>query len=271
MSGLRGRRMPAAHETAATAAADASAFIRHVRLAGRARGLVKALGGFNKKHHSLPDAVNAATTAFLGKLCAEELAEECEAFFQKTRAALGYKRRELSLDVASPSAVLSARDFTLEWDYTLDESAPDEWVLTRTLHGLRGADVARAAAFDALFAGMFERIVFGLKKGASVESVIDAVEGLDEDESGDEATGGAVCGAGRGVVCRAARLKVDYPSDCRCCTLRVEGVTAEVEFDGGELAMVFPRAGSPAELIDAFAEVRRVFVLSKSRALAGLL
>jgi hypothetical protein len=255
--------MPASHETAATAAADASAFIRHVRLAGRTRGLVKALGGFNKKHHSLPDAVNAATTAFLGKLCAEELAEECEAFFQKTRAALGYKRRELSLDVASPSAVLSARDFTLEWDYTLDEGAPDEWVLTRTLHGLRGADVARAAAFDALFAGMFERIVFGLKKGASVESVIDAVEGLDEDESGGAATGGAVCGA--------ARLKVDYPSDCRCCTLRVEGVTAEVEFDGGELAMVFPRAGSPAELIDAFAGVRRVFVLSKSRTLAGLL
>ncbi|OAM89528.1 hypothetical protein AW736_12670 [Termitidicoccus mucosus] len=252
--------MPASHETAA---ADASAFIRHVRLAGRTRGLVKALGGFNKKHHSLPDAVNAATTAFLGKLCAEELAEECEAFFQKTRAALGYKRRELSLDVASPSAVLTARDFTLEWDYTLDEDAPDEWVLTRTLHGLRGADVARAAAFDALFAGMFERIVFGLKKGASVESVIDAVEGLGEDESGDEATGGAVCGT--------ARLKVDYPSDCRCCTLRVEGVTAEVEFDGGELAMVFPRAGSPSELIDAFAEVRRVFVLSKSRALAGLL
>ncbi|MDR0352464.1 MAG: hypothetical protein LBI02_03610, partial [Opitutaceae bacterium] len=185
----------------------------------------------------------------------------------------------LSLDVASPSAVLSARDFTLEWDYSLDEGAPDEWVLTRTLRGLRGADVARTAAFDALFAGMFERIVFGLKKGASVESVIDAVEGLDEDESGvegesgdeesgDEATGGAVCG---GAVCEAARLSVDYPSDCRCCTLRVEGVTAEVEFDGGELAMVFPRAGSPVELIDAFAEVRRVFVLSKNRALAGLL
>lgn len=263
--------MSASRETAA--AADAAAFIRHVRLAGRTRGLVKALGGFNKKHHSPPDAVNAATTAFLGKLCAEELAEECEAFFQKTRAALGYKRRELSLDVASPSAVLTARDFTLEWDYTLDEDAPDEWMLTRTLHGLRGADVARAAAFDALFAGMFERIVFGLKKGAPVESVIDAVEGLDEDESGGAASGGAASGgmASGGAGCGAARLKVDYPSDCRCCTLRVEGVTAEVEFDGGELAVVFPRAGSPSELIDAFAEVRRVFVLSKSRALAGLL
>jgi hypothetical protein len=248
--------MSASHETAA---AGAAAFIQHVRLAGRSRGLVRALGGFNKKHHTLPDAVNAATTAFLGKLCADELAGECEAFFQKTRAALGYKRREISLDVASPSAVLAARDFTLEWDYALDEAGPGEWLLTRTLHSLRAAEVARTAEFDALFAGMFERIVFGLKKGASVESVIDAVEGLDEAGAGDETAGGA------------ARLTVDYPSDCRCCTLRVEGVAAEVEFDGGELAMVFPRAGSPSELIDAFAEVRRAFALTKNRALAGLL
>ncbi len=244
--------MPASHETAA---ANASAFIQHVRLAGQTRGLVRTLGGFDKKRHTLPDAVNAATTAFLGKLCADGLAEECEAFFQKTRAALGYKRRELSLDVASPAAVLTSRDFTLEWDYALDEDAPGEWVLTRTLHSLRAPDLARTPAFDTLFAGLFERIVFGLKKGAPVESVIDAVEALDED------------GPGGGT----ARLTVDYPSDCRCCTLRVEGVAAEVAFDGGGLAMVFPRAGSPAELIAAFAEVRRAFALARDPVLAGLL
>jgi hypothetical protein len=42
---------------------------------GRGGGAVKQLAGFKKSHHSVPDAANATTNAFLGKLCAGELAE----------------------------------------------------------------------------------------------------------------------------------------------------------------------------------------------------
>ena len=55
---------------------DPRSFISGVSLVGRGSGLVKTLGGFRKAHHTVPDAVNAATTAFLGKLCAGDLAEE---------------------------------------------------------------------------------------------------------------------------------------------------------------------------------------------------
>ena len=79
-------------------------------MVGRGGGLVKTLGGFRKAHHTVPDAVNAATNAFLGKLCAGDLAEEGEKFFQATKAALGYKRAQLTLEVASPTAVLTAKD-----------------------------------------------------------------------------------------------------------------------------------------------------------------
>jgi hypothetical protein len=75
----------------------------------RGGGPVKTLGGFRKAHHTVPDAVNAATNAFLGKLCADDLAEEGEKFFQATKAALGYKRAQLTLEVASPTAVLTAK------------------------------------------------------------------------------------------------------------------------------------------------------------------
>ena len=230
-------------------APNESAFVQHVRFVGRADGLVKALRGFKKSHHTVPDAVNAATSAFLAKLSADELAEEAEKFFQQARLIFGYKRKELTLDLTSPNAVLAAKDFTLELTYALDESDAASFLLTRSLYGLRSVDFAATNECETLFAGQFSELAFVLTKGAPVEGVIDAVEGLARDDA----------------------LKVEYPSDCSYCILAVADVSATVRFDGSELAMVFPRSGSPRELLEAFIAVRAAFALTKEPALSGLL
>ena len=228
---------------------DLRKFVSRVRLVGDAGGgAVKALAAFRKGQHTVPDAVTPATQAFFARLMEDPLGEEAEAWFQRARAELGYKRKELTLEVTSPAAVLTAKDFTFELDYTLCEKDPTRYEGRRTLHDLQPGRLG-APAFEALFAAQFSEIAFDLKKGVSVEAVIDAVEDLD--------------GAGG--------LHVDYPSDYRECTLRVEGIDAEVVCDGGSLAMVFPGAGAPMELVDAFMAVRRAFALSKRSALAGLL
>lgn len=232
-------------------ASDQSAFVQHVRFVGRSGGFVKTLRGFKKSHHTVPDAVNAATSAFLAKLCADELAEEAEKFFQHARATFGYKRKEITLEVTSPNAVLAAKDFTFELTYALDESDPASYAVMRSLHGLRSMDFAATAECETVFAQQFTELAFVLTKGAPVEAVIDAVEGLES--SGDDV------------------LKVEYPSDCSDCTLAVAGVSATVRFDGSELAMVFPRSGSPQELLEAFVAVRDAFALSKKSVLAALL
>lgn len=229
--------------------AAANTFVSRVCLIGRSEGLVKTLAGFKKQHHTVPDAVNAATEGFLAKLCAAELAAEAEQFFQRAKAAFGYKRTELALDVSSPTAVLTARDFTLEIAYGLQVADPASYAVTRTLHSLGETAGAAHPELNALFAGQFTGIGFGLVKGVRVEAVIDAVE---------------ACGREHG-------LAVNYPSDCRHCVIAVEGVAAEVVCDGATLEMRFPRAGSPAELVEAFAAVRSAFALSKDRVLAGLL
>lgn len=230
-------------------ASASNPFVSRISLVGRSSGAVKNLAGFKKQHHTVPDAVNAATSAFLGKLCASELTEEAEALFQRAKAAFGYKRTELALEVTSPAAVLTARDFTLELAYALEKADPAAYEVTRTLHSLRDGELVQQSEFNTLFAGMFTGIVFGLAKGVKVEAVIDAVE----------ARGGE------------GGLTVNYPSDCRDCTLLVEGVSAEVVCDGATLEMRFPRAGAPAELVDAFVAVRSAFALTKNRVLAGLL
>ena len=224
-------------------------FVTQISLVGRGRGLVKTLAGFRKQHHTVPDSINAATTAFLGKLCAGELATESEQFYQRTKSALGYKRTDLALEVTSPTAVLTAKDFTLEIAYALEKDDPASYGVVRTLHSLRQGELVDRPEFDALFAATFSGIVFALAKSVRVEAVIDAVEA------------------------RAGRdgLTVTYPSDCRHCALAVDGVGAEVTCDGATLEMRFPRPGSPRELIIAFAAVRSAFVLTKDKVLTGLL
>ncbi len=233
----------------ADAGNDLKKYISRVRLVGSAgSGAVKSLGGFKKGRHAVPDAVTPATQAFFARLIEAELSEEAEGWFQRARAGLGTKRKELTLEVMSPTAVLTAKDFTFEIAYELEAKDAGSYGGTRTLQEL-GPGRLGAPAFEELFAGQFSELAFDLKKGVRVEAVIDAVEELD--------------GAGG--------LTVVYPSDCSSCTLRVDEVEAEVVCDGVSLAMVFPRAGAPMELIEAFGAVRRAFALSKRSALAGLL
>lgn len=225
--------------------------ISQVRLQGGGGGPVKSLRGFDKSRHSVPDAVNAATSGFLARLCAAELAEEAEAMFQRARATLGYKRAGIALDVGAGQATLTTRDFCWELTYTLEERDPARYVAGRSLHGLRSGELTRTEAFNQLFAAQFDAVVFDLVRGVRVEAVIDAVESLDAEAEG--------------------ALTVDYPSDCRHCVLAVPGVAARVECDGATLSLRLPRAGSPAECLEQFDAVRAAFRLSRDGVLAGLL
>lgn len=214
---------------------------------GRGSGQVKQLSGFRKSHHAVPDAANAVTNAFLGRICAAELTEEGETLFQAVRTGLNYKRKDLSLSVTPPSANLAARDFHVEIAYALEEADPGRYGVTTTLRELRDLDFAQGEALAGLFAGRFSELSFGFAKGAQVEAVIDAIEALD----------------GEGGIA------VQYPSDCRECTIHVDGIEAVVRCTGGSLDLIFPRGGGPGELLAAFAAVREAFQISKP--LAGML
>ena len=224
-----------------------SSIIAGIGFIGRGGGQVKALGGFKKGHHTVPDAANPVTNAFLGKICGPELAEQAEKLFQDVRTRLGYKRKDVVLNVTGPLAVLTAKDFAVEIFYALEEAAPGRYGVITTLRDLQDGDLAQREEFAAIFAGKFTEISFALKKGARVEAIIDVIEALDGE-------GG---------------LAVSYPSDCRECVIRVEGVDAAVRCSGGTLEMVFPRAGAPHELLAGFAAVRGAFAVS--RVLTGLL
>lgn len=224
-----------------------SSVVAAIAFIGRGGGLVKSLSGFRKPQHSVPDAANSTTNAFLAKICTSELAAEAETLFQDVRIGLAYKRKDVSLSVTSPTAMLTARDFAVEISYALDDRDPSRYVTVRTMRELRDAALAREEGFAKVFDAQFTEIEFTFKKGVRVEAVIDAIEAL-EGENG---------------------IGVTYPSDCRDCVIRVESVDAHVRCTAGALEVIFSRAGSPAELIDAFTAVRDAFQISK--VLSGLI
>lgn len=224
-----------------------SSVVAEIAFIQRSGGAVKSLSGFKKSHHTIPDTANGATNAFLGKICADELGADAEALFQAVRTGLGYKRKDIALSVASPAAVLTAKDFVVEFIYALEEAEPSRYAVTTTLRALRNLDLARTQEFSEIFAGRFTEISFALKKGAQVEAVVDAIESTGEE----------------------AGLAVTYPSDCRDCEISVEGVEAIVRCTASSLEIIFPRGGSPRDLIEGFAAVREAFAMSK--ALSGLI
>jgi hypothetical protein len=228
---------------------QADPVISRLGFQSRSSGRVKLLPGFDKSRHTLPDAVNAATTGFLAKICLKDLEAETESLFQRARAAFDYKRREISLSLTSPTAELTTIDFVLEFAYALDEAAPSDWVLTRALHPKCSEDFLKRPECDALFAATFSSLVFTLEKGANVEAVIDAIEAAP---------------AARG-------LKVAYPSGCEHCDITAEDVDAAIHFAGTTLEMVFPRNGSPRELLEGFLALRHRFRLADETMLGVLL
>lgn len=214
--------------------------VRAIAFVGRQSGSIKTLSGFRKSAHSIPDAANAATNAFLAKICSTELADEAERIFQAARTQLGYKRKEIGLNTAPATATITAKDFNLEISYSINDQRPSEYITTTTLRELLDIDVARADSFRSVFAARFSEIEFAFEKRASVEAVIDAIEGLEGD-------GG---------------VSVDFPSNYESCTVSVAAVDAVVRCTPGALEVIFARRGDPAELIDGFMAIRDAFQIS---------
>lgn len=208
---------------------DAKGKVSSLAIVGRTRGEVRRLAGFDKKRHTVPDRVCAATQAFLEKLCEEELTEEAEGLFQAAREHFSYKRREISLSVGSGFARLETKDFALELRYELDEEDPGDYVIETSVKDVASRDLLESAPFNASVGRRFDRLRCTLSGQVSVEAVIDAVE--------DEASGAT---------------SVDYPSDCSSCTVTIEGIAGEVFVDGVVLEVRYGKLTSAEVLMDTF-------------------
>ncbi|MBL4575287.1 MAG: hypothetical protein JKY51_04200 [Opitutaceae bacterium] len=204
-----------------------------VSFKGARHGQVRTLSGFKKGIHTVPDIANETTNRFLAKICESELSQEGEALYQRLRTGLGYKRRDLTLTVEPPFALLHGKEFSLEIMYDLEREAPSIYQIFTTLSGLSCVDILTKDVFNEICAGLFDRFTFALTQTVKVEDVIDAIEAFPR-----------------------PGIKVAYPSDCLECSVSLEGFLGHIQCTTHSLDIVLPSKSSPQAFLEGFEALR---------------
>ena len=207
---------------------SADSIVQTIALIGVTRGLVKRLPGFDKSRHTVPKWASERAQQFIGSICEPELREWGEGIFSELRTAMSYKRKDLRLTLNDGEAVMEAKDFALKRRYFLNEEDLSEYIVETELLDLGSAELLRYAKFNDAIGPLFDQLRCLFRKEQSVEGVIDAIEEASTSE-----------------------IRVDYPSDCESCEVRIEGVDAVFRFDSISVTVKLPRFCSPCELANA--------------------
>ncbi len=202
---------------------------------GTVSGQVKQLSGFKKGIHRVPEMVNDTTNRFLAKICETDLVEMSESLYQRLRAGLNYKRRDLNLSIESPVALLSGKEFTFEILYGLASKAPSTYQMITTLSGLNHVGILKSTVFNEICHGLFSRFSYGLTDAVQIEEVIDAIEAYSK-----------------------PGIRVEYPSDCRECFVFLEGFSGHIQFTRFSLDILLCTKSSPKTFLGGFESLRGV-------------
>ena len=196
-------------------------------------GQVKQLSGFKKGIHRVTEIVNDTTNRFLAKICETDLAEVGESLYQQLRKGLNYKRRDLSLSIESPLALLNGKGFTFEILYGLDDGTPSTYQMITTLSGLNQMEVLKNDVFNTICDGLFSRFSFSLTNAVQIEDVIDAVE-----------------------ACPKPGIRVEYPSNCQECSVFLEGFWGHIRCTRFSLDVMLRAKSSPKAFLGGVEALR---------------
>ena len=170
-----------------------------------------------------------------GAMAEPDLDRLARELFEKLRAGRGYKRKEINLNLDSPTATLTTTDFTLDLSYAPDAADPGDYALTYDLHSIRDITVFADGSLNDVFTGVFNRVSLSFGEAIDMEDAIDELE---------DAPGGA------------ANLR--YPPDCSECTVQLPGLVGVVRLTPRQLEVVSPAGASPAELVKTFVAASEV-------------
>jgi len=194
---------------------------------GSSSGRVRELPGFIKGRHIVPQAATSAAREFVSRIGAPLVDQRIEDAFQRARAALSLRRRDLAISRNGDTALLATPSFEYEARCALVEDDPSRYHIECTLRLCAPLDEALVAAIDAVFPLEFHALHFTAATPCAVEALIDALEDTDPDV-----------------------LTVDYPSDCASCEVSLAGHSARLFYDGIRLEVHAP---SPVGAADLFA------------------
>jgi hypothetical protein len=200
-------------------------------------GNIKSLSGFKKGFHRVPERITRATESFLSDISATEIKDEAENIFQRLKASLNYKRRDIELNYGDGSASIIAKDFDVDIFISQNSADPSEYVLQVELKNIRSPEIIVSDTLNKIFSREFDSLTFEFKDAIRIEDIIDKIEALDNDN-----------------------ISIDYPGDYDYCKISIEGLYSEIEITSSSFKIVNPAPTSPKKLLDSFFESQKLLI-----------
>jgi hypothetical protein len=218
--------------------------MKRVAFRSESVGKVKDLSGF-RKTHSLPDRANEWARKYVARIAAADIKADLDNTFDMVREQFGYKRKDLDVSAERDGmGYIRTPDFEYTVSVSVNPDEPTEVIWRREVGRLSGPEFVRSEGFQAVFGGMFDRLVFEFAQPVGVADFVDRIE-----ESPPEG------------------VKVAVASDANDAEVTLAGFAGKVRITP-EAVLIQGRPGSSTSLLEQFlAFLRKFSGLGEAKAL----
>jgi hypothetical protein len=139
---------------------------------------ISKLPGFDKKRgHFVPDYISTQVTDFIQRLVEDEIKEEINIIYDKTKRIMNLKKKEIYKSAESGGGSLDTEYFRFKIFAEQSQDEPDEAVIMRTLE-IRGDYKRLPIDFDDIFPYRLDEIVIPFSGNVDFEVLVDKFEDL---------------------------------------------------------------------------------------------
>ena len=153
-------------------------------LEGVETGAISRLNGFRKGLHTVPKDINESAESWCHRLLTDQVAEELQDYYERARAALQLRRRDVRKEDDSGSGNLDTQAFRYSIETGQNPDDPAEYILRRRLELQQGWPTHRAA-IDEMFGSEFELLVVEFESlDATFDELVDKLEDIEQEQGG---------------------------------------------------------------------------------------
>lgn len=205
---------------------------------------VRNLPGFNKeKGHKAPKEISSYHESWIKKIAQKLIEDELNEVGDSLRNKLGYKRKQIEAPLVEDGVgQLSTIDFDYIVSIEQSKSEAETYILTRSIANFKNSDILTRPEFNEVFKNTFNEIEFVLVGDLDVESVIDRIEDIDDEEN----------------------ISVEYEhTDTTKCKVYIKGLSGYISLTERAFKLVSSNKNSPEKLILSFKQAYQMIEQNK--------
>jgi hypothetical protein len=218
--------------------------MKRVAFRSESPGKVKDLSGF-RKSNTVPDRANEWARKYVNRLAVADIKADLDNTFDMVREQFGYKRKDLDVSAERDGmGYIRTPDFEYTISVHVNPDEPSEVIWRREIGRLSGPEFVRSEGFQAVFGGMFDRLVFEFARPVDVADFVDQLEDAP-----------------------AEGVKVSVASDANAAEVALAGFAGKVTVTP-ESVVIQGKGGDSANLLEQFlAFLRKFSGLGEAKAL----